>query len=73
MATLDIRNRNAAIEIRFDDSQDVLCLSGKMEHPIGSRVLRIKKGVNGSTALCNMKNIDNFIAACQKAKELWGE
>lgn len=74
MATLDIRKQHTVIDsIKFDDTIDVLCLSGKLENPIGNRALHIKKSGNETIALCNMKNIDDFIAACQKAKELWGD
>lgn len=61
MSTLDIRNPDSEeiTEIQFDNSSD-----------------RIHKNLDslrcGYTFLCYWHDFDNFIAACHKARELWG-
>ena len=66
MATLDIRNQKKEniTEIMFDESEDRIfpCDNG-----LSIRGLGIEK------ILCDYDDLDNFIAACKKAKELWGK
>lgn len=67
MAILDIRLAKQEIidSIKFDDSNDVLC--------IHSGGLYMYNGViDTSKTLCKWNDFDNFIAACHKARELWG-
>lgn len=64
MATLDIRQLppEPITEIQFDNSPDRITNFGKTI---------ILSGHN-NRLLCTFENLDNFIAALQKAKELWG-
>lgn len=66
MSTLDIRDLKFGdvTGIRFDDSTD------RLINDAGS--LGIDK--DGDTVtLCDYDELDDFIAACQKAKELWAK
>jgi hypothetical protein len=67
MATLDIRDKQAeeTTSIQFDDSQN------QLQEASADKILFVHPG--GNRYLCDMCNIDDFIAALKKAKELWGK
>jgi len=67
MATLDIRNHKDGeiTEIKFDKSADVI------EKSRGHLVFRAYG--EDSAPICEYEDLDNFIAACKKTKELWGK
>lgn len=63
---IDIREEvNEEVEgIRFDDSGDLIVRRGKAVGIVG---------VEGEDCpICTIEDIDNFIKALKKAKELWG-
>ena len=62
----DIRvNKEEEItEIQFDDWEDNLIKDNKC--------LQMNYSSYGVMELVSWKDFDNFIAACHKAKELWG-
>ena len=66
MAFIDVRDEYNDIEgVRFDDSEDYLNLSsGRLEfyYCEGDKCL----------VLCDKEDIDHFIKAVEKAKEIWG-
>ena len=68
MTTLDIRNysKETITEIRFDSTLDIL-----VDNNNKGTVLAIKSRDGELRDLCNYNDLDNFILACQKAKELW--
>jgi len=51
-------------EIKYDDFDDYLVKN--------NIYLKINEVGRGEVALVAWKDFDNFIAACHKAKELWG-
>jgi len=67
MATLDIREeqQEEITEIKFDNSADVI------EKSRGHLVFRAYG--EAGTSICEYDDLDNFIVACKKAKELWGK
>lgn len=67
MSTLDIRQceHGEIKEIQFDDSLDRI-----HKHLAGLLCGSAEK--TDAYFFCEWKDLDNFIAACQKAKELWG-
>jgi len=66
MAKLDIRDKQEEeiTRIQFDGTMDRLAFSG-------SAIKMFKKSTNSDVYLCAYADLDNFIAACKKAKELW--
>ena len=68
MTTLDIRNysKETITEIKFDSTLDML-----VDNHNRGTVLAIKSCDGVLRDLCHYKDLDNFILACQKAKELW--
>lgn len=66
MAILDIRNNEAGqiTAIQFDESNDFLIKQSKT-------TLCIKKSDGQIIPLATYADLDNFIKACEKAKELW--
>jgi len=72
MTTLDIRKKqdDEITGIRFDDSSDIIV------HDYGDSIgIAIVGKVSGypERFLSSYDDLDNFIAACKKAKELWGK
>lgn len=65
MDTLDIRDGNGApvTRIKFSDDYESL---------IKGDCLTFSDSSGNQTYLCWWKDFDNFIAACHKARELWG-
>lgn len=61
---LDIRAKKSIDGIIFDESGDkIFDFDGDGE----------SIGFDGDEILCTYDDLDNFIAALRKAKELWGE
>lgn len=66
MSTLDIRSVNAKpTEIKFDSSQDRI-----IEDDACLTFFNFE--TDETITLVTYDNLDDFIKACQKAKELWG-
>lgn len=68
MSTLDIRNQpkeKEITEIQFDDSSDRLIQD--------DHALNFDQGGYKNVVICAYEDLDNFIAACKKAKELWAK
>lgn len=78
MSTLDIRtcSLEKLTEIQFDSSEDRIVkdqngirISGKRFD--GIKVIRTGSIVEFNIMMTTYKDLDNFIKACEKAKELW--
>jgi len=65
MSTLDVRSPTETKNIQFDDSEDRLEAGG-------TTISFYADSAETNVELCDYKDLDTFITALRKAKELWG-
>lgn len=65
MMIIDIRKDDNLMQLKFDDSNNTIM------QDINYVYFYSGEDLSDEVRLCRYEDLDNFIAACKKAKELW--